>query len=69
MMTRRKTPAESAPRVAVNDLVESFGAARRADHEKKRPTIATIVQTMPLVRTTDGLAAVHFANVSCDVNC
>jgi hypothetical protein len=68
-MTRRKVPAESAPRVAVNDLVESLGADRRADNEKRRPTIATIVHTMPLARTTGRLAASHFSNVSSDVNC
>jgi hypothetical protein len=53
----------------VNDLVESLGADRRADHEKKRPAIARIVHAMPLARITGRPAASHFANVSSDVNC
>src|SRR3977135_2850617 len=68
-MTRRKTPAESAPSVAVNDPDDSSGADRRADHDNKRPAIATIVHRMPLVRTTGRLAVSHFENVNSDVNC
>jgi hypothetical protein len=69
MITSRKMAPDSAPIVAVKEAREPSAAERRANHESRSPEIATNPHTIPLVNTTERLAAPHFAYVNSDVNC
>jgi hypothetical protein len=60
MITRRNIAAESAPSIAVKDVIESAGARWRADQESNSPAIATHAQTTPHMTTSVELAASHF---------